>query len=78
MENILSRDKPCPNCGRYACRAITVDAIIASQAGILLIKRGNEPYKGYWALPGGHVDWDETVEDAGRYPKFKTLSLRYN
>ena len=31
---------------------------------ILLIKRGNEPYKGKWAVPGGFVNMDEELEDA--------------
>lgn len=26
---------------------------------LLLIKRGNDPYKGRWALPGGHVEADK-------------------
>ena len=28
---------------------------------VLLIQRGNEPYKGYWAFPGGFLNMDETV-----------------
>lgn len=31
---------------------------------ILLIKRKHDPYKDYWALPGGFVDMDEALEDA--------------
>jgi 8-oxo-dGTP diphosphatase len=63
MDN-LPNNKPCPHCGRYNNRAVTIDAVIIKDNMILLIKRGAEPFKDYWALPGGHVDWDETIEDA--------------
>jgi 8-oxo-dGTP diphosphatase len=41
-----------------------VDAIIMNQRSVLLIKRGNEPYKGRWALPGGYMNFDESGEEA--------------
>ncbi len=31
---------------------------------ILLIKRGKEPYKGHWSLPGGSQEIGETLEEA--------------
>jgi 8-oxo-dGTP diphosphatase len=47
---------------------VTVDAIVFDVSGgspkLLLIKRGNEPFKGQWAFPGGFVDMDEELEDA--------------
>lgn len=43
---------------------VTVDAIIERDGKILLIKRKNEPFKGYWALPGGFVEYGESTEDA--------------
>jgi len=47
---------------------VTVDAavfrIVAGKVKLLLIQRGNEPYKCKWALPGGFVDMDEELEDA--------------
>lgn len=55
---------PCPTCGNYNHRSISIDALIITDNKILLIKRGSEPYKGLWALPGGHLDWDETLEEA--------------
>lgn len=54
----------------YPRPAVSVDAAVFRKSGstleILLIQRGNEPYKGQYALPGGFVDMDETVEDAAR------------
>ena len=43
---------------------MAVDAIIQKGNKILLIKRKCEPEKGKWALPGGHINWDETLENA--------------
>jgi len=43
---------------------ITVDAIIETDNGIILIKRKNPPPG--WAIPGGFVDYGETLEDAVR------------
>jgi len=31
---------------------------------ILLIRRKNQPYQGMWALPGGFMEMDETLEEA--------------
>ncbi|NHJ01525.1 MAG: NUDIX hydrolase [Candidatus Heimdallarchaeota archaeon] len=43
----------------------TSDGIIKTQNGkIVLIKRGYEPFKDYWALPGGIVEESESVEEA--------------
>jgi 8-oxo-dGTP diphosphatase len=47
---------------------VTVDAVVFAffqdGAKLLLINRGNEPFKGKWALPGGFVDIDEELEEA--------------
>ena len=43
---------------------LTVDAIIKKNNSVVLIKRKNEPYKNFWALPGGFVEYNETVEHA--------------
>lgn len=47
--------------------AVAADVAIVSvdeEPQILLIRRGDEPFKGAWALPGGFVDPDETLENA--------------
>jgi len=44
---------------------LTVDAIIKTNDDkVVLVKRKNPPYKGWWALPGGIVEYGETVEEA--------------
>jgi len=40
----------------------TVDAIIEIDEGVVLIKRSNPPFG--WALPGGFVDYGESLENA--------------
>ncbi|OED30760.1 NUDIX hydrolase [Methanosphaera sp. WGK6] len=48
----------------YRNPALTVDVIIIKNNETVLIKRLNNPYKDYWALPGGFVEYGEKVEDA--------------
>ncbi|MCK4319286.1 NUDIX hydrolase [Candidatus Micrarchaeota archaeon] len=45
-------------------RPIAVDCIILKRNKILLIKRGHEPFKDMWALPGGLVEDLESAEEA--------------
>ncbi len=44
--------------------ALTVDAVAIKDGQIILIKRKNPPFQGSFALPGGFVDYGETVENA--------------
>ena len=57
----------CPNCQNeievFSNPAPTVDIIIEIDSnGIVLIKRKNPPYG--WAIPGGFVDYGESLEEA--------------
>lgn len=54
----------------YAQPSVTVDVmvftILEDQLKVALIKRGVAPYQGRWAIPGGFVKLDESLEDAAR------------
>ncbi|QLA15982.1 NUDIX domain-containing protein [Desulfolutivibrio sulfoxidireducens] len=59
--------KPCPHCGgpvvHHENPVPTVDAVIPVPGrGVVLVRRKNDPPG--WALPGGFVDYGETVEAA--------------
>ena len=47
---------------------VSVDAVVfglfGGNARLLLIKRGTEPFKGMWSLPGGFIEMDEELEDS--------------
>ncbi|MBE6485842.1 MAG: NUDIX hydrolase [Methanosphaera stadtmanae] len=49
---------------KYKNPALTVDTLILEDNKIILIKRLNNPFKDYWAIPGGFVEYGEKVEDA--------------
>ena len=52
---------------KYPRPAVTTDAVVFLEKKdgweVLLIQRKNNPYKEMWALPGGFVDMDETLEE---------------
>jgi 8-oxo-dGTP diphosphatase len=41
---------------------IAVFRTISGKLQVLLVKRGRPPFKGMWALPGGFMEMDETLE----------------
>ena len=50
---------------KYPRPAVTADCIVITREAepkVLLIQRGNPPFKGAWAFPGGFMDMDETTE----------------
>ncbi len=55
--------------------ALTVDAAIFTPDGCIVIRRGFEPFRGSWALPGGFVEYGETVEDAARREALEETGL---
>jgi len=70
----------CPTCGSviktYKNPIPTVDIIIEIEDRIVLVERKNEPTG--WALPGGFVDYGETLENAAVREAFEETSIRIN
>jgi len=58
-----------PYCYKYPRPALTADCVVFATAEdeglqLLLIRRGGEPFRGQWALPGGFVNMDEDLHAA--------------
>lgn len=53
-------------CYDYPRPSVTVDIVVFTDESphpqVLLIRRKNSPFKGLWALPGGFLEMDETLE----------------
>ena len=62
----------------YPRPAVTVDTVVVTRGAsprVLLIRRKHNPFAGMWALPGGFVDMDETLEDAARRELFEETGI---
>lgn len=55
---------------------VTVDVVLCKSNQILLIKRLKEPFKDFWALPGGFVDENEDLEVAARRELLEETSVK--
>jgi 8-oxo-dGTP diphosphatase len=66
-------------CYDYPRPALTTDCIIfgfdGNMLNVLLIERKNEPYKGYWAFPGGFVNMDEDTETGAKRELYEETGL---
>ena len=66
--------------GKWERPSVTVDVVILSlQDGdlkVLLIKRRNWPYEGYWAIPGGFIEMRESLEESARRELEEETGLR--
>jgi 8-oxo-dGTP diphosphatase len=54
---------------KYPRPAVTADCVVITketEPKVLLIQRGNDPYKGCWAFPGGFMEMDETAEQCAK------------
>jgi 8-oxo-dGTP diphosphatase len=66
-------------CYDFPRPAVTVDtvafAVDRSALRVLMIRRGQPPFEGQWALPGGFLDLDEAAEPAARRELFEETGI---
>ena len=63
----------------YARPALAVDCVVFgldADLKVLLIERGLDPFKGSWALPGGFVEMNESLDEAARRELEEETSLK--
>src|SRR5260370_39535114 len=59
--------------------AVTVDIVIVTRERkpkVLLIRRKHAPFAGMWAIPGGFVDMDESLEAAAARELYEETGIR--
>jgi 8-oxo-dGTP diphosphatase len=63
-------DVPAYDPSQFPAFAVTVDIVILTMSAgalhVLLVERGEPPYEGMWAIPGGFKRPDETLDEAAR------------
>lgn len=59
-----SKFPPHPYHGEGAAFHLTADMCMFQAGGVILVRRGDMPGEGLWALPGGHINYLERFEDA--------------
>lgn len=47
-------------------RPFACDIVLIEGGKVLLVRRGREPFRGEWAVPGGRIEENETVEQCAR------------
>ena len=55
---------------------VVVFSVVEGELKVLLIKRKNWPFEGMWAIPGGFVDMDESLEDAAARELYEETEVK--
>ena len=66
---------------KYPRPAVTADCIVITKEAepkVLLIERGDEPFKGCWAFPGGFMNMDENTEQCAIRELEEETGLKVN
>jgi ADP-ribose pyrophosphatase YjhB (NUDIX family) len=68
----------CPTCGYiyFGDFSIGVGGVVIREGKALLIRRGQEPRRGWWQIPGGYVEHDEPFDEAVVREVFEEAGIR--
>jgi ADP-ribose pyrophosphatase YjhB (NUDIX family) len=68
----------CPSCGHIAYEnpKIVVGSVVAESGRVLLCRRAIEPRRGFWTLPAGYLEMDETIEEGARREALEEAEAR--
>ena len=68
----------CPVCGwiNYIQLKVTAGLLVFQDTKLLLVKRAIDPWKGYWYLPAGYVENDESPIQAAEREAHEETGLR--
>lgn len=68
----------CPDCGyiAYENPKIVVGSVVAEGDRVLLCRRAIEPRRGFWTLPAGYMELQETVEEGARREAWEEARAR--
>ena len=68
----------CPDCGfvAYENPKIVVGSVVAVDGRVLLCRRAIEPRRGFWTLPAGYMEMNETVEEGARREAWEEARAR--
>lgn len=68
----------CPNCGaiHYHNPKIVVGSVCLLGDRLLLCRRAIEPRAGFWTIPAGYMELDETAEDGARREAWEEARAR--
>lgn len=68
----------CADCGHIAYEnpKVVVGSVVAEQGRVLLCRRAIEPRRGFWTLPAGYLEMQETVEEGARREAWEEARAR--
>lgn len=68
----------CDDCGyvAYENPKVVVGSVVVHAGKVLLCRRAIEPRRGYWTLPAGYLELQETVEEGAQREAFEEATAR--